>query len=128
MTLHLAEHDAAGRARYLISTDPPAPDLTLNRPLDTLDEPVRSIAAGPWIAAAFACLTCSFGWAVVAPASVNQRKLECLRCGACNSAPVLNGWCSACGAESRIAQEAGAPAEGGECPVCHAMAVIVEAA
>lgn len=127
MSLPLAEHDAAGRVRYLIATQG-APTVEAYRPVDTLPEAIPSIEPGQWLSGPFACLACSFGWVAVAPVSVNERKLECLRCGAHESAPVRAAWCSACGHEFRVAQSQGAPAEGGECPSCHAMAALVEAA
>ncbi len=123
----LAEHDAAGAIRYFLATETPPP--AAHRPIATLAEAIPEIGArGGFFSGAFACLDCAAAWAAVGPVSADLSKLECFRCGAHRSAPVLDGWCSACGAESRVAQEPGCPAEGGECHVCHAMAVMVEAA
>lgn len=131
----LAEHDPAGRVRYLIANRGGAEaGISVERQVREVPIVTKvcpSLHRGQWFSGWVACLNCFNGWIAIAPIDDVKRAgrgLECLGCGSLNSAPVLNARYSACGHEQIVAQPDGAPSEGCECEACHAMAVLVEAA
>lgn len=127
----IVEHTEDGTARYIILDQEPVDPSTLYRQIPIVEKHVQSLGSCRWGVQPVACLDCGDSgrsWISVAPENTSMLTLECLRCGARNSAKIEESWCSSCGYEVMVAREHGCKQEGLECSNCGNQSVMVDQA